>query len=221
LITFIENKSYRRVGSSDSIQADVRFVFATNKPLSKLLDDGILRDDFAFRLERMQLKLLPLQNRPHDLIAATAFSLAKIHLLRPRAEATWGFSPRAISILSALPWPGNLRQLENVVAHLCERASVKKQRIIDEQIVSNALPDSLAGQPRTGSEILAAAAGTLARELLSSNTERLSDAAALYTKIAREVALTARGGDPIAAAAAIDDDRTMLKFAAENSKIQR
>ena len=58
LITFIENKTYRRVGSAESIEADVRFVFASNKTLYEMMESDILRHDFAYRLERVQLSSL-------------------------------------------------------------------------------------------------------------------------------------------------------------------
>ena len=78
LITFIENKIYRRVGDAESHHADVRFVFASNRSLQTLVDEGRLRDDFAYRLERLQLNLPPLHERRLDIAAGTCFALAKV-----------------------------------------------------------------------------------------------------------------------------------------------
>lgn len=161
LITFIENKVYRRVGSAVSTEADVRFVFASNKPLHELMESNVLRDDFAYRLERMQLELPPLHQRRLDIPAALAYALAKIRRQRPRAKPVFGLTPTAYRMLFAAAWPGNLRQLENNAAKLCELTDMRGEPIISEESVSELFASRLTGAAMTGPEIVAAAARAL------------------------------------------------------------
>lgn len=146
LITFVENKSYRRVGSTEVTKADVRFVFATNKPIPEMVETNILRDDFAYRLERVELNLLPLVKRRLDIAAGLSYALAKVRRERPTARNVFGFTREAFGLLFGYSWPGNLRQLENVVAQLCELADVKEQDLIDESMVSRVLHTRLGDQ---------------------------------------------------------------------------
>ncbi len=162
LITFIENKSYRRVGEAGSHQADVRFVFATNRPLVELVANGKIRDDFAYRLERLQLLLPPLKERRLDIGGALAFSLAKV--LRERDakgsafnsnEELGGITADAYAELFRAAWPGNLRQLENSVAQLVEIARIRKLGQIDKSCVVDGLKNSLGAALVAGENLTA------------------------------------------------------------------
>ena len=151
LITFIENKTYRRVGEAESHHADVRFIFATNRPLQKLVEEGTLRDDFAYRLERLQLGLGSLKERRLDIASGIAFALGKIS--RERGEAMLsqqeegpvdphvveGLSPGAYRSLFSAGWPGNLRQLENTIAKLTEIAHIENKRLIESDFTEHTL----------------------------------------------------------------------------------
>jgi transcriptional regulator with PAS, ATPase and Fis domain len=139
LITFIEQKKYRRVGATESITADVRFIFASNTPLEKLRSDDILREDFAYRLERMELNMLPLRERPLDIAGALAYSLAKIRRQRPTMSSLRGLSPSAYALMFTAPWPGNIRQLDNMLARSCEYADIRGDSLVHTEAVQAAL----------------------------------------------------------------------------------
>jgi transcriptional regulator with AAA-type ATPase domain len=163
LITFIESKSYRRVGESASNQADVRFVFASNKPLAQLVQEGKLRDDFAYRLERLQIDLKPLSLRRLDIAAGMCFAGAKI--IRERTISSTpgkgasshadieGCSIGAYNQILLADWPGNLRQLENTLARLIELSSISGLHLIDEHCTAEALTNVLGSQPSSAQSI--------------------------------------------------------------------
>jgi transcriptional regulator with AAA-type ATPase domain len=140
LITFIENKAYRRVGGTESISADVRFVFATNRSLTDMMEDDTLRHDFAYRLERVMLQLQLLALRPLDIVSAVAFSIAKIRRQRPHMMAVTGFEPDALASIMSASWPGNLRQLENAIAKACELADIERSSLISLRHIREILP---------------------------------------------------------------------------------
>ncbi|NLF24529.1 MAG: sigma-54-dependent Fis family transcriptional regulator [Deltaproteobacteria bacterium] len=215
LITFIENKAYRRVGSSVSTEADVRFVFASNRALSDLIAANILREDFAYRLERMQLELLPLHQRRLDVPAALAYALAKIHRQRPYAEKIRGVSGLAFRQLISASWPGNLRQLENNVAKLCEISDIKGEDTISAETVAELFATRLPGTAVTANEILSLAAQRLSTEAMLGTAPSLQAGVSKLTELVRTCALEASAGDLQLAAELIGDDHKLMTLATE------
>ncbi|MBX7145530.1 MAG: sigma 54-interacting transcriptional regulator [Oligoflexia bacterium] len=212
LITFIENKVYRRVGSAESIEADVRFVFASNRKLHDMMESNVLRDDFAYRLERVQLELADLSERRLDITAAVGYALAKIYRQRPHARRIEGVTAEAYRLLFCHRWPGNLRQLENNTAQLCERADMHKLRCIDEAIVREILESRLSGAAFSGPEVLAEAAIHLAQRILRESVSGLEQGEQIFAECARTSALNSRGGDIEKASQLISDDKRSLEL---------
>lgn len=223
LITFVENKTYRRVGEAESHQADVRFVFATNRSLQELVDEGALRDDFAYRLERLQLTLKPLHERRLDIAAGVCFALGKV--VRERAQSRAGLSPgssregssqlegltgEAYRLLFAASWPGNLRQLENTIAKLVELADIKHQSLIDESSIYEAMEGILGKKEVTASDIFADAAKLVVIKAQQSGFHSLLEARAFMNEEARRKALDITGGDVNRAASLIGDSENAL-----------
>lgn len=221
LITFIENKVYRRVGSAESIEADVRFVFASNRTLYDMMESDVLRHDFAYRLERVQLELQPLHQRRLDIPAALAYALAKVRRQRPHAFPVFGFNSGAYRLLFSHPWPGNLRQLENNVAQLCELADMNETHIIDEQIVTQVFQSRLRGLATTCADIIGQAALVLADQAISDTVDSLEQGMERFVEIVRSVALAASGGDLERAAQIIGDDRALLALVSETASTRR
>lgn len=211
LITFIENKIYRRVGSAETVSADVRFVFATNRPLDDLMKSGTLRDDFAYRLERVQVELEPLRVRKLDIAAATAFALAKIHRQRPRASVVQGLTREAFRIVFRHPWPGNLRQLENSIARLCEVCDVNGASLVDQRMGTRLLGDTVDPSAVSSSEIFTRASLMAGAAFQQSAISSLQEGIEQFTTSLRAEALTATGGDIAASAHLIKDDEQMLR----------
>jgi transcriptional regulator with AAA-type ATPase domain len=214
LITFIENKAYRRVGSTESINADVRFVFASNRSLRDMMAVGTLRDDFAYRLERVQLTLLPLRERRLDITAGLAHALAKVRRLRPVGAAVSGFSSGAYRLLFSYSWPGNLRQLENATARLAEMAEMDGQPIISERHVGEWLYNQMSRDVTGGPEVIIRACQTLEKRVALERTADLHAACEDLIECIRESALEASGGDLKRAASLVNDNLAMMELKA-------
>ncbi|RMG43705.1 MAG: sigma-54-dependent Fis family transcriptional regulator [Candidatus Dadabacteria bacterium] len=212
LITFIENKSYRRVGSAESVEADVRFVFASNRTLYDMMKSDVLRDDFAYRLERVQLEVLPLKRRRLDISAGLAYGLAKLQRQRPQALPVYGVNSTAYRMLFSHSWPGNLRQLENNVAKLCEHADMHGTQTIDGNIVAKVFQSRLSGDTLTITDVVASAAERLSKHSLTNRVSSVQDSVEKFVEFVRVSALEATGGDVEKAAEMLEDDEKVLKI---------
>lgn len=221
LITFIENKVYRRVGSADTVEADVRFVFASNRSLYDMMESDILRDDFAYRLERVQLELKPLHERRLDIGAALAFALAKVTRQRPHARSVHGLTSGAYRLLFAQRWPGNLRQLENTVAQLCEVTEIRGGSIVDELAVNEVFRSRLFRTVTTPAEVIAQAALTVCESAALEGEGTISGGTTRFVDAVRNLALEVCGGNWQQAAELIDDRRELMRLFAETAPMKR
>ena len=109
LLRVLDGQPFYRLGGHRKIKVDVRIVAATNQDLESAVKNGRFRQDLFHRLGQFQLRVPPLRERPEDIVA-----LAE-HFLRLKA-ATKHFSSQAISALLSHSWPGNIRELRNLVA---------------------------------------------------------------------------------------------------------
>ncbi len=221
LITFIENKVYRRVGSAETVEADVRFVFASNMTLYEMMEGNVLRHDFAYRLERVQLELANLQTRRLDIPAALGYALAKVFRQRPHATIVEGVSSEAYRQLFAHSWPGNLRQLENNVAQLCELADMNRLRVIDERIVLEVFRSRLSGAAATPSEVISSAAHQFAQEALQDSVTSLDDSVTKFVERVRLSALEVNGGNIEKASSMIADSTKAMDLLVQGKAIRR
>jgi two-component system, NtrC family, response regulator AtoC len=112
LLRALQEGTIRRVGESTAVRVDVRVVAATNKELPQLVKDGRFREDLLYRLDVVHLHLPPLRDRRGD-IPALVEHFAALHA---RGGARPVVTEEAKARLQAYDWPGNVRQLENVVA---------------------------------------------------------------------------------------------------------
>ena len=215
LITFIENKSYRRVGSAESTKADVRFVFASNQRLFDLVGEGLVREDFAYRLERVMLELLPLRDRPFDIAPAIAFGLAKLHRQRTMHQADHRTYPRGISFAASPLLAGNLRQLENLLAKACERVELADERLITAEILSELLLTHEIEPLQSSHPLIRGLEKTIAGARNGSSLS-LPSAVRELKSHSRRYALEEAEGDVIAASQLIEDDELCLRL--ENTK---
>jgi two-component system response regulator HydG len=113
MLRVLEGGRFLRVGGSREIATDARLVAATNTDLERARDDGRFRDDLYHRLNVYRIHLVPLRERPGDIVP-----LAERFLVRFAAEQgkpVGGFSERAEEYLVAARWPGNVRDLRNAV----------------------------------------------------------------------------------------------------------
>ena len=115
LLRALQEREFERLGGSQSIRVDVRVIAATNSDLEQLVDSGAFRQDLFYRLNVIPIHLPPLRERRDDIPLLVQSFLHKIGQLQQPARVDVTFSQAAMRRLMAAEWPGNVRQLENVV----------------------------------------------------------------------------------------------------------
>ncbi|MFZ5894579.1 MAG: sigma-54-dependent transcriptional regulator [Myxococcota bacterium] len=116
LLRVLQERAIERLGGSASVKVDVRFVAATHRNLEQLLADGKFREDFFYRLNVIPIEVPALRARPDDIHAlARHFCEAAT---RTNGKTAMEFDSGVTALLTAQPWPGNVRQLENFVERL-------------------------------------------------------------------------------------------------------
>ncbi len=134
LLNVIEGGEFFRVGGTRPIKADVRFIAATNQNVQTLISEGRFREDLYYRLNIMEIHIPPLRDRREDISPLSIYFLQK-HLHSYNKNIT-GFTGEAIDILMNYSFPGNVRELENIV----ERAIILEK---GSEITPESLPQSI------------------------------------------------------------------------------
>jgi DNA-binding NtrC family response regulator len=118
LLRAVQDRVIERVGDNRPVAVDVRIILATNLDLEAAVREGRFREDLYYRINVVAIEMPPLRQRPADVPALAEHFLARF--AREHGRTVRRFSPAAMRALQAASWPGNVRQLENVV----ERAVV-------------------------------------------------------------------------------------------------
>jgi len=140
LLRALESRLFRRVGGVKELPANFRLVSATNRPLQKLVDEGTFRGDLFYRINAVVLELPPLRDRVGDILTLARYFL---RFLRPN-EGDWTLSTEAADLLERYQWPGNIRELKNVI----ERAALlAHDRTIQVADLGTLLNDAVAEAP--------------------------------------------------------------------------
>lgn len=145
LLKAIEDRRFRRLGGVREIQVDVRIIAATHRDLREEAEAGRFRKDLYYRLNVFEITLPPLRERKEDILPiATAF-VAELNPVLGRNVQ--GIYPDAVRILEAYPWPGNIRELRNVI----ERAMIL---VRGDEIRPEHLPREIRAQKGTDAGLL-------------------------------------------------------------------
>ncbi|KPC50432.1 sigma 54-interacting transcriptional regulator [Amantichitinum ursilacus] len=121
LLRVLQEKAVRPVGASEAVAVDVRIVSATHRDLDAAIAQGLFREDLYYRLNVVSLTLPPLSERREDIPLLAAHFLAQV--AGKYNKPVTGYAPDAMEALLAASWPGNVRQLYNVVEQVCALAS--------------------------------------------------------------------------------------------------
>ncbi len=113
LLRAIQEMSVRPVGSTETLAVDVRIISASHVNLEQAVAAGDFREDLYYRLNVVTLRVPPLRERPEDIPLLAAYFIKQ--LAEPYGNLVKGFSPEALEYLVHYDWPGNVRQLQNVV----------------------------------------------------------------------------------------------------------
>ncbi len=118
LLRVLQDRVFERVGGNETIKVDVRIIAATNENLEKAIAEGKFREDLYYRLKVIDITMPALRDRKED-IPALAHCFMQMHAAQAGRNVT-SIAPRAMELLMAHHWPGNIRELKNVI----ERAVV-------------------------------------------------------------------------------------------------
>jgi NtrC-family two-component system response regulator AlgB len=118
LLRLLQEREYERVGEAKIRMADVRVIAATNRDLKEAVAQGAFREDLLYRLDVISLELPPLRERSGDLMSIAEGLLRQ--LAHRSSHAVTGFSEKARQAMLRYPWPGNIRELRNMI----ERATI-------------------------------------------------------------------------------------------------
>jgi DNA-binding NtrC family response regulator len=137
LLRALQEKAVVSVGGSVESKVDVRVIAATNRPLETMMGQGTFREDLFYRLNVLPIHLPPLRDRRDDIPALLSFMIKKFN--EEHSRQVQCFSPEALRALINYSWPGNIRELENIV----ERAFILESANV---ISIAALPPNISGR---------------------------------------------------------------------------
>jgi len=127
VLRVLQERQFERLGGNKTLKVDLRIVAATNKNLIEEIEKGKFREELYFRINVIHIELPPLRERGGDLELLAASFLEKFR--RSLNRNIKGFSPRALKAIRDYPWPGNIRELRNVI----ERAVLMAQGEVLEE----------------------------------------------------------------------------------------
>lgn len=142
LLRALQEREVRPVGSTQSVSVDVRIISATHRDLEHAIGEGSFREDLYYRLNVVELRLPPLADRRDDIPLLVNHFLNQV-LTRSKKKVT-GFSDEAMEVLISAPWPGNVRQLQNVVE---QTVALCNGPLIPTELVQKALRDKPSSLP--------------------------------------------------------------------------
>ena len=136
LLRVLEEKTFRKVGGNNLIEVDVRIIAATNKNLKELIEQKLFREDLFYRLSIIRVNVPPLRNRGNDVYLFADYFIKKLcsRMGRPDIRLSKG----ALDFLGKYSWPGNIRELQNLLEGII---STHEETLIGEKEIQNYLGD--------------------------------------------------------------------------------
>jgi PAS domain S-box-containing protein len=126
LLRVLQDRTYQPLGATEPNQANVRVIAATNRNLAGLVEKGAFRQDLFYRINVVRLDLPPLRTRKEDIPLLVKHFIGRLNRLRARAVS--GITQEALSLLMFHDYPGNIRELENILEHafvLCPEGKIR------------------------------------------------------------------------------------------------
>lgn len=131
LLSFLQEREFERIGGNELIKTDVRVIAATNNNLVEAVAQGTFREDLYYRLNVVSILIPPLQSRIEDLELLVDHFIDKIN--RKLGTFISGVDDDSLTLLKAYDWPGNIRELENLVERAINLADLDGQKIIQPE----------------------------------------------------------------------------------------
>jgi two-component system, NtrC family, response regulator AtoC len=129
LLRVLEERTFERVGGRETIEVDVRLIAATNKDLKQLVDKGTFREDLYYRLNVVSVTLPPLRERPEDITLLLQAFLKEFN--EENGKQVEGVTSDCMNALLAYEWPGNIRELRNVIERMVVLARNERLTVRD------------------------------------------------------------------------------------------
>jgi len=148
LLRVLEERKIRRIGDDKLTTVDIRIIVSTNKDLYQLIEKKIFREDLYYRINVLNLNLPAMRQRREDVPLLVNFFIKKYR--QRLKKAVGGISTEGIQILENYTWPGNVRQLENIVERLMVRTQEDYIRTSLVREIMNSLPGNKLGLNRDG-----------------------------------------------------------------------
>lgn len=152
LLRVLQEKVFEPLGGTKSEKVDVRIIVATNKDLEKLVREGAFRTDFYYRINVVNLYLPPLRERKEDIPLLAEHFIGKFN--RRKGKDIQGFQPEALAVLMSHDYPGNIRELENIIEYamvVCRNGLIDRKHLPDYLLQGSgrADPKDLSSEPGT------------------------------------------------------------------------
>ncbi len=137
LLRFLQEKTIRRLGSTKEIKLDVRVIAATNKDIENEVKEGKFREDLFWRINQVHIYIPPLRERKEDIPALANYFLKKYSV--ELGKEIEGFDEEAVKIFEKYPWPGNVREMQNVIKKIVifSQNHIITKKDIPENIIEN------------------------------------------------------------------------------------
>lgn len=177
LLRVLQEKEYEPLGSSITVKANVRVVAATNKKLSDLLARGLFRDDLYYRLNVVKIALPTLAQRREDIPLLIEHFISKLNV--EKGKDIEGISEEALDILMRYDFPGNIRELENIIEYafvLCHGLEIQRKHL---PLELNESPPTNNSERAVDNPLDQAEASTIVHTLCEYEGNRRKTAAAL------------------------------------------
>jgi PAS domain S-box-containing protein len=174
LLRVLQEKAYEPLGGTGSIKSDVRIIAATNRDLATEVGKGAFRQDLFYRINVVRIDLPPLRKRREDIPLLVDHFISRFNKIQ--GKSVCGVDPEVMALLMAHDYPGNVRELENIVEHtfvLLREGSIELKHLPEEFLARNLSAPSPAGMQ---SSVRAAEAQAIRQALARNNFNRLATA---------------------------------------------
>ncbi len=134
LLRVLQEKNFERLGGMETIKVDIRLIVATNKNLEEAISNGKFREDLYYRLNVVSITIPPLRERREDISELVSYFLKKFN--RELKKGIAGITSSAMEKITSYGWPGNVRQLENVLKRamiLCQGEWILEEQLLFEK----------------------------------------------------------------------------------------
>jgi transcriptional regulator with GAF, ATPase, and Fis domain len=198
LLRVLQEREFERVGGNQRIRVNVRVIAATNRDLDSAIGAGTFRSDLFYRLNVFPIEIPPLRDRKEDISLLVEYFID--HFARKAGKSFRGINKKTLNLLQAYPWPGNIRELQNVVERTVIVCDTENFSVDERWLFRQSLPTE------------------------SKATLELSPALAVQEREMIEVALRESGGrvsGPSGAAAKLGIHRSTLESKIASLKIDK